>query len=393
MTATSYRGTAQGKAVAIIEPVGGHGGMDYYDQGLCRGLLNAGFRVRLYTCDETVDPEIPGLSFHPFYRSVYGQRSRFLRAVRYIKATFASLRSAVLSGARVCHLHAFNDLKAELVVIAMAKLFCRKVVLTVHDVDSLAGHVTGKRMVTGWIYRLADRVIVHNKVSLSELTAIGVPSKRITTIPHGHFLESANEMPTQETARRRLEIEPSAKVVLFFGQIKDTKGLDLLIEALPTVANEVPDVLLLIAGRPWKTEFFRFEELIDQLNVRARCRLHIKFVPNDKVGDFYAAADLVALPYRRIYQSGVLLMAMTFARPVVVSDLAGMTEIVSDGVNGYVFRQESKDDLANVLIRALQDEAGRLLLSERALDYIREHHDWDQIGRSTAELYQDVLSS
>jgi D-inositol-3-phosphate glycosyltransferase len=393
MTATAYRGTAQSVAVAIIEPVGGHGGMDRYDQGLCRGLLNAGLRVRLYTCEETVDPEIPGLSFHPFYRGVYGQRSRWLQALRYVRATFASLRSAAGSGARVCHFHAFNDLKAELVVIMLAKLFRRKIVLTVHDVDSFAGRATGKRMVTRWIYRIADRVIVHNKVSLSELTAIGVPAKNITIIPHGHYLESAGEERSQEVARRRLEIEQSAKVILFFGQIKDTKGLDLLIEALPAVAREVPDVLLLIAGRPWKTELARFDRLIDKLNVRTLCRLHIGFVPNEKVADYYAAADLVALPYKRIYQSGVLLMAMTYSRPVVVSDLQGMTEIVSDGVNGLVFAEGSKDDLARVLVRALQDEAGRRLLSERALDYIREHHDWDRIGQSTAAVYRDVLSS
>ena len=392
MTEIFYPEPAQGTAVAIIEPVGGRGGMDYYDQGLCRGLLNAGLRVSLYTSDETVDPQIPGLSFHPLYRGIYGQRSPWLQALRYVKATFASLSNATASGATVCHFHAFNDLKAELVMMAMAKLFRRKLILTVHDVGSLAGHVTGKRMVTGWIYRLADRVIVHNNVSMRELIANRVPPEIITIIPHGHFLESAIEMPPKETARRRLEIEPSAKVVLFFGQIKDTKGLDLLIEALPAVANEVPEVLLLIAGRPWKTSFSRFDELIEKLNVRARCRLHIGFVPIDKVGDFYAAADLVALPYRRIYQSGVLLMAMTLARPVVVSDLAGMTEIVSDGENGYVFRQESKEGLAKVLVRALQDEAGSRLLTERALDYIREHHDWDQIGRSTAKLYQEVLS-
>ena len=388
-----YPGRAQAIAVAIIEPVGGRGGMDYYDLSLCRGLLNAGLRVSLYTGDETMDPEIPGLSFHPFYRGIYGQRSRSLQAVRYFKATFASLRNATAAGATVCHFHAFNDLKAELLVMAMAKLFRRKLVLTVHDVSSLAGNITGKRMVTGWIYRLADRVIVHNNVSMRELIANHVPPHKIAIIPHGHFLESTNEMPPKETARRRLEIEPSAKVVLFFGQIKDTKGLDLLIEALPAVADEVPEVLLLIAGRPWKTSFSRFDELIDKLNVRARCRLHIGFVPNDKVGDFYAAADVVALPYRRIYQSGVLLMAMTLVRPVVVSDLAGMTEIVSDGVSGYLFRQESKDDLAKALIRALRDDAGRVLLSQRALDHIREHHDWDQIGQSTAALYREVLGS
>jgi glycosyltransferase involved in cell wall biosynthesis len=180
---------------------------------------------------------------------------------------------------------------------------------------------------------------------------------------------------------------------LFFGQIKESKGLDLLIHALPRVAREFPEVLLLIAGRPWKTDFARYDAIIDKLKVRAHCHLHIGFVPDEKVVDYYAAADLVALPYRRIYQSGVLLMAMSCGRPVVVSNLPGMTETVTDGVNGYVFKQGSKDELANVLIRALKDETERGMFSLRASQYIREHHDWGQIGRATAAVYRDLLDS
>ena len=200
------------------------------------------------------------------------------------------------------------------------------------------------------------------------------------------------EMPSSAEARRTLGIEASAKVVLFFGQIKDVKGLDLLIQSLPIIAQEVPSVLLLIAGRPWKTEIARYDALIDELNVRAKCRLHIGFVPDDEVSTYYAAADVVALPYRRIYQSGVLLMAMTFGRPVVVSDLPGMTEIVADGVTGYVFLQGSKDDLAKALIRALKDEIDCRGVAMRASEYIRKHHNWNQIGAQTAQLYRRLLS-
>jgi D-inositol-3-phosphate glycosyltransferase len=302
--------TTESVAVAIIEPVGGHGGMDFYDQGLCRGLLNAGLRVSLYTCDETTDPQIRGLSFHPFFHGIYGQRNKWLRGLSYVKSAFVSLGSATKSGERICHFHAFNDLQAELVLVAMARLFRRKVVLTVHDVDSLAGPMTGRRMLTGWLYSLADRIIVHNNVSKSELTAIGISSKKISVIPHGHYLESMGLIPSRDTARRSLGIAQSAKVVLFFGQIKDTKGLDLLIEALPLIAQKVPEVLLLIAGRPWKTDFARFDLLIDELKVRDHCALRIGFIPNEAVAGYFAAANLVALPYRRIYQSGVLLMAM-----------------------------------------------------------------------------------
>jgi glycosyltransferase involved in cell wall biosynthesis len=342
-------------SAAMVEPLGGHAGAHYYDFGLARGLLAAGCRVSLYTCDETADPAIPGLRFYPFYCNIFGRGSRYLRALNYIRGTVVTLRKMVGSGEKIFHFQVFNDLVPELIVITLAKLFGRKVVLTVHDVSSLAGPVSWRRNATGWAYRLADQVIVHNRISRLELEGLGFPSAKISVLPHGHYLDSMREMPPGADARRALEIDPTAKVVLFFGQIRDAKGLDLLIQALPEIAREVPEVVLLIAG-------------------------------------YYAAADVVALPYRRIYQSGVLMMAMTYGRSVIVSDLPGMTEVITDGVNGYVFSQGSKDELAKTVIRALQDGAERERVSLRASAYIREHHDWTRIGHQTAELYEAVLA-
>jgi glycosyltransferase involved in cell wall biosynthesis len=303
-----------------------------------------------------------------------------------------TLRKMDGSGEKIFHFQVFNDLVPELIVITLAKLFGRKVVLTVHDVSSLAGPVSWRRNATGWAYRLADQVIVHNRISRLELEGLGFPSAKISVLPHGHYLDSMREMPPGADARRALEIDPTAKVVLFFGQIRDAKGLDLLIQALPEIAREVPEVVLLIAGRPWRTEFSHYDALIDELDVREQCRLHIAFIPDEQVAGYYAAADVVALPYRRIYQSGVLMMAMTYGRSVIVSDLPGMTEVITDGVNGYVFSQGSKDELAKTVIRALQDGAERERVSLRASAYIREHHDWTRIGHQTAELYEAVLA-
>jgi glycosyltransferase involved in cell wall biosynthesis len=267
------------------------------------------------------------------------------------------------------------------------------IVLTVHDVVSLAASTTRTRVFTGWLYRFADRIIVHNGASLVELEEIGIPSAQIAVIPHGHFLPGPNTIRPQAAARDQLGIAQSAKVLLFFGQIKDTKGLDILIEALPRVMEEVPETLLVIAGRPWKTGFEKFEALIDKYHVRGNCHLQIGYVPDDVVSAYYSAADIVVLPYRRIYQSGVLLMAMSYAKPVVVSDLPGMTQVVTDGENGYVFNSKSKDDLAKVLTRALLDEEGRSRISTAAFQYVQENHDWNHIGRTTTELYRDVLKS
>jgi glycosyltransferase involved in cell wall biosynthesis len=379
-------------SVAIIEPVAGHGGMHCYDFGLCRGLLSAGCRVSLYTCDETPNPCIPGLGFYPFYQHIYGSRTRWLRGLFFLRSTLRSIRHIVNSGAALCHFHSFDNPITDLAIIAVARLFTKSVVLTVHDVDSLARGRAGRVRVVRWTYRLADRVIAHNRVSANELESIGVRPCKIAIIPHGHYLESMREMPSMANARCAMAIDPSAKVVLFFGQIKHSKGLDLLIEALPQLAHQFPEIVLLIAGRPWKTNFARYDGLIDRMNVREHCHLRIRYIPDEDVAELYAAADLVVLPYRRIYQSGVLLMAMTYERPVVVSDLPGMCEIVADGVNGYVFEGNSKDELVKVLIRAFSDEAGRQQIVARASNYIRQYHDWNRIGAKTLDVYRQALS-
>ena len=311
--------------------------------------------------------------------------------IRFIRGSVTVLSNTVTRREAICHYQVFNDLLPELVVIALAKLLRRKIVLTVHDVSSLAGPVTWKRRMTGWVYRRADGVIVHNTVSMRELESLGLPSRMIRVIVHGHYLDSVRKMPPAAEARRALGIDPGVKVVLFFGQIKDVKGLDLLIGALREVAHAVPNVVLLIAGRPWKTDFARYDALIETAGVRSRCLLHIRFIPDDDVSTYYAAADVVALPYRRIYQSGVLMMAMTYGRAVVVSDLPGMTEIVSDGTNGYVFSLASTGSLAKTLIRALRNDDERGEIAARSLEYVRREHDWNQIGALTVQLFRTVL--
>lgn len=380
-------------SVAVIEPVGGHSGMDYYDFGLCRGLLHAGCNVSLYTCDETTEPAIAGLQFYPTFRRIYGRDNFWIRALRYLKGSLAVLARAVGRGEKVCHLHLFHGDLNELALVVLSKLFARKVVITVHDVESFSTVANGSALV-GRVYGLADRLIVHNQVSKRELVAkLGISYKNIEVVASGNYMEGITGVPSQRAARSALDISESSKVLLFFGQIKDVKGLDILIEAIPAVAREIPEITLLVAGRPWRNDFSPYERLIETLGIGKRCVLHIRYIPNDELPLYFSAADLVILPYRRIYQSAVILMAMSYGRPVVVSDLPGMLEMVTDGSNGYTFEQGSKDALAERLIEALRDESGRDRVAAQALQHIHDHHDWERIGKSTAEIYRSILSA
>ncbi len=378
-------------AVAIIESVGGHGGMDHYDLGLARGLAAAGCRVSLYTGEQITNPASPCIAIYPEFKGVYGRSNRWLRAFRFLRGSVSALARATIHREKICHLHLFHGETQELALVILSKLCRRKVVITVHDVESFAP-VTTSRSLIGRVYGLADRLIVHNQISKRELVEkLKISPTKISVIAAGNYMMDLGEAPSQAYARRSLGISEESRVILFFGQIKDVKGLDILIEAIPAVAREVPEVTLIIAGRPWKSGFAPYETLIDALGIRSRCVLHIRYIPNDEIARYFASADVVVLPYRRIYQSGVVLMAMSYGRPAVVSDLPGMTEMITDGENGYVFAQGSKDALAEKLIRVLRDGQGREETARRALEYIRRHHDWDKIGKATSELYSSIL--
>lgn len=376
--------------IAVIEPVGGHGGMDYYDFGLCGGLGSAGLDVVLHTCDETTVPSHADYEVRHSYRDIYAKSPDWIRGLRYLRGSIYAVFSAWRENRQICHFHLFHVGLRQLFNIALAKVSGRRVVITAHDVESFVDKLEVP-ILSRLTYRLADRVIAHNQISKHELiNRIGVSANKIEVIPHGNYLHSLRPLPAQLEARESLGISKSVKVILFFGQIKDVKGLDLLLEALPTVLEAHPELLLVIAGKPWKSDFKDYESRIASLGLGANCITHIGYVPDEKVPVYYSAADLVVLPYRRIYQSGVVLMAMSYGRAVLVSDLPGMTEIVTDGQNGLVFRQGDREDLAKKLISGISDYPMLQALAKNGYDHVQRRFDWNLIGKRTRGLYESL---
>jgi glycosyltransferase involved in cell wall biosynthesis len=380
-------------AVAMIEPLGGHAGMSGYDLGLCRGLIAAGCRVSWYTCDLTVVPEAEGIRFLPVFRGVYGSESKLLRGMRFVAGTLKAYASVLARGEQICHLHVFHSSLEELLLVAVAKAMWRRVLVTVHDVDPFSRERGSGEWVLRRICCWADRVIVHNASSREALLArVGFAAAKVRVVAHGNYLAplgpSALDYPCM--ARRRLAIEPSRRVVLFFGHIKQVKGLDLLLDAIADVSRELPEVLLLVAGRPWKSDFQTYQAQIDRLGIGSHCKLRLDFIPDDDVPDYFAAADLVVLPYRRIYQSGVILQAMSFGRAVLASDLPAMQEIVTHGENGLLFERDSATALARALAHALGDRPRLEAIGRRAREYVQRQHDWSAIGAQTAAIYAEI---
>ena len=373
--------------VVMIEPVGSHGGMAAYDAGLCAGLHAAGCEVLLST--SAMDRPVEGAEVATLYQGVFGPSPAWRRGLRWLRATVQSLRAARSRGARVCHLHLFQATGLEFVNALGARLAGLRLVVTAHDVASLAGQA---EPLARSIYRLADAVIVHNETSANDARGIlGLPPDGVHVIPHGHYLESVpTEPPSAAVARRQLGLPAAGPIALFFGQIKRAKGLDLLLRAWPSVRARHPQAQLVVAGRPWKDETADYEALVaDGSGVHLRWG----YVAEEDVPLYYAAASVVVLPYRRIYQSGVLLLAQSYGRPVLASDLPAMREVLGDGQTGYLFASENPDALAARLSDVLDDPARAEEVGRAGRQALTERHDWRTIGSETARLYAEVCGA
>ena len=374
---------------AIIEPVGGHGGMNYYDYGLCKGLASAGVKAGLYTCDSTVIDRARPFETRLLFRGIWGNGGKLGRGLKYLRGFVLSLRDARKRGCRIAHFHFFHTTALELAMITLARLYGLKTVITVHDVESFSKG-SSKRLAKR-VFGGADLLIVHNRISLEALAAI-IPSalSRAKVIPHGNYMDFVKPV-SREEAFKKIGLDAAGPVLLFWGQIKKVKGLDILISALPQVVKRFPGLKLVIAGKVWKDDFSVYGSAIEAHGLKDNVAAHIRYIPDEMAPYYFSAADIVVLPYRKIYQSGVLLMALSYGKAVVASDLPGMTEIIDDGVDGFTFRSEEPEDLARRVIEALSDKDALKRVASAGLRKATDGFSWARIGERTAEAYRGIL--
>ncbi len=302
-----------------------------------------------------------------------------------MRGLLISLISAKVNRAKCVHFHFFHATALEYLCVRLAKLLGLRVVATIHDVESLCGDSRGG--LQRRILNASDAIVAHNMVSFNELIDIvGVPECKVSRIRHGNYIDSIHGRVDMATARRKLDLPPNAIVGLMFGQIKTAKGLDILLEALPKVVAKFPEFYLVIAGKPWKDDFARYQASIERLDIASRVRADIRYIPDDEASLYHSATDIVLLPYRKVYQSGVLLMAMSWGLPIIASDIPGMSELITHGDNGFLFRSGNPDSLSNVLIEALGDPDARGSAAKKALETARTH-DWSLIGQELAGVY------
>jgi D-inositol-3-phosphate glycosyltransferase len=247
-------------------------------------------------------------------------------------------------------------------------------------VDNIVPHEKrpGDRPFAQWFVSAChDFVVMSRSVGeeIRQFLPASIEGSRIRFAPHPIY-DIYGEPVAQSAARARLGLPPEAhRTVLFFGLIRPYKGLDLLLHALANPQLEGQRVHALIAGECY-SDWAEYEAIIAQHGLSERVHLSVRFIPNDEVALYFSAADLVVQPYRTATQSGISQIAYHFEKPMVVTNVGGLPEIVAHGVSGYVVEPEP-----GALAAAIRDffEQGRTASMTAGVRAEKQRFSWKNL--------------
>jgi glycosyltransferase involved in cell wall biosynthesis len=353
-----------------------------YDHALSAALARAGADVELVTCHFPYGP-VPRESGYEvtelFYRrsSRDGANPRLRRALRAAEH-LPDMRRHRRHAAEAALVHyqwlPIPRLDQRLLAPAHPRVF------TMHWRLPEAGTRIA-RTLTGLLGRM-DAVIVHTEHGANRLTGdFGVDPAKLEVIPHGAF-DYLTRQPDEEPLPEELR-EVEGPVILAFGLVRPYKGTDVLLRAFA----ELEGAELWIVGMP-RMPMEPLRELAAQ--APGRVRFIDRFVTDPEIPAYMRRADVVALPYRNIEQSGVLYTALAFGRPLVLSDVGGFPEIAARGAARTV-APEDPAALAAGLRELIADPAERARLAAGALEAANGRFSWERIGRDTMSLYERLL--
>jgi glycosyltransferase involved in cell wall biosynthesis len=336
-----------------------------YDHALCGALARVGGLDVTLVTGRFAHGEVPHPTGYALDERFYGGTGRlprrFRALARGVRHPYDMLRyrAAAQREADVVHVQWLPLPVVDRVVLPRGPL-----VFTAHNL-SPRGRRPGDARATEAVLRKVDAVVVHSEHGRDHLTRV-VGLDNVHVIPHGalDYLTHVDPVRPPELA------PPRRPAVLFFGLLRPYKGLDVLYDAWRRIDV---DAELWVVGQPWR----------GAPEPPAGAKTVPRFVSDGEAAWVFRHADLVALPYRVVEQSGVLLTALAFGKAVVASDIGGFHEVAA------VRHVEPGNAaaLATALGDLIADSGARAALAAEALAAARTTYSWDAAARSHADLY------
>jgi glycosyltransferase involved in cell wall biosynthesis len=378
--------------VLIISPLG-YTGLAYYDYSLCQSLSEQGVNVELCTSNKWI------LSSHkntftltPLYKRCSGNINKVIKGWNYILSSLRILIHVLKSRVRIVHFQIVEIPLVDMFLMIALKLLGKRIVFTPHDIVHNKKYPLNS-IITLILYLISDRIIVHKNANAETIVNnFRLKPEKIRIIPHGGYEYFVNGKVTRTYARKALGLNADYKIILFFGNIKPGKGLDILIKAMPLVRERIDKLRLVIAGR--LCGGITKNWLLNTLKEKGISNVVIpklEFIPEETILCYYMASDIVVLPYTTISESGVLRYAQTCGRTVVCSDLKEFRDTVVHGETGYLFEKGNHVDLAEQITKACL--SGQLeQIGGNAKRLVREYYNWNKIAAITNDVYDEISS-
>jgi glycosyltransferase involved in cell wall biosynthesis len=367
-----------------------------YDQALLNGLQAAGHEVTLFGKVAEAGGEqweIPGLNahFHRYIRSIREKsvpRAVFLaaRGLSHLEGMWRLPTALRRLRPDIIHLQ-WTPLPA---VDAMVLPRLRRIaplVLTIHDTNYLNGAVSSHLVKLGGdrIHTFFDHLIVHTEDARRKLMARGLGHKDISIVPHGLLHEGELPAPRSRPAGAPLNL-------LQFGKIKPYKGVDVLIDAVAQIPATLRHRLRVhVVGKPILVDGDDLIERAHRLGVDDTIVFRFGFVPREEMVGLIGLADMLALPYREIDGSGVLMTAIAAGRPVIATRTGVFAELLEHDCNALLAEPGDSASLATQLSRLLaqDDLLATLTVGAQALQAATP--SWIEIAHQTAAIYDGLF--
>lgn len=221
-------------------------------------------------------------------------------------------------------------------------------------IDNIIPHEKrpGDRQLANYFVNNVDGFITMSESVLNDMRTFD-NSKPVIFTPHPLY-DNFGEIKTRTIAKNNLQLTDNQKYILFFGFIRDYKGLDLLLKAMADERVRNLNLKLLVAGE-FYTDSKPYFQLINDLKIEDSVIMANDFIPDSKVGDYFCAADLVVQPYKDATQSGVTQVAYYFEKPMIVTNVGGLAEIVPHGKTGFVVNVDVKE-IADAMLKFFDED-------------------------------------
>ena len=382
------------------------GGDKPYALGLAAALTSQAIFVDFIGSDDLSVPDVrnnPRVNFLNLRGNQRHDASPFSKVRRVLKYYIQLISYAATAQPKLFHLLWNNkfELFDRTLLMLYYRMLGKKIILTVHNVNARkrdSNDSSLNRLSLRLQYNFCHHIFVHTERMRSELVSdFRIPNSKVSVIPFGINNTVPNTALSTEEAKQETGVSSGDKALLFFGNIAPYKGLEYLISAFSALLSKDRSYRLMIVGRPKGSENYwtQIQQAIARSGIRDRITQRIEYIPDELTELYFKAADVLILPYARVFQSGVLFLAYSFGLPAIAADVGALKEEIVEGETGFVFKPRDSVDLARKIDKYFNSELFGNLETRRLeiKKYAKERYSWKKVAAITTAVYSNLLSS